>query len=386
MARPEWLARMSQTLELSDGLELFFVIGPALRARPLLELIEAELGGRSQTCWHRLHVEGVDRVLDGEPTVRTVRLIHGLERMSSKAARRLVEELNVNRDALERDAFVFFIPDDFIDSFTRSAVDLLAWRSLMVRVHDDDFELDDEREIIETLLIRAWLAGTYEPLRDVEVEQGARVPLLDWIDGSAVQQLSVGEPNQAGLDARFASRLVARGLAVRVELQQSRVVPMDVGDYEYWVPAATSLDAAIRALGLPHRLQRCFEQLWIDGRVFALCGQGRGTSAPARLEYRWGERLPRLAPLSDEQLRHMVTKKIAFATAWDDAWSGFVDALVVATRDEPPWRSAWFIDGFVDNVLLGPRGGPDPGRLPEVLSQEERWLRRMWNPKLRPAD
>lgn len=369
MSRPAWLERLCRTLEIGEELEIFFLVGPPELARPALERVAEATRGLLTERWHRLHAVGLEGLFDAGGTGRSVRLVHGLERMRRPAAERASAVLNVNRDALalSRDVYVLWIPTDFLDEFLRAAPDLLAWRSGLIEIDRNALDLDPQRELIELLLARAWTAApSHAPSRDVELSTGEVLALVDWIAEPKIETLAVGPANEAGHDGRLAALASARILADRAELfsrpgdraegDPTRPVPLSL--VELWDPrfrqSSPPFDLAVVELRLPHRLYDPLRRLWSTDRLQLLCERGDDPPSRRRLVFRRGDDTPRLAPLSDAQVRFMATTLLLEADQDISEWSPFVEGLIVATRDHRSQRSAWFIDGVIEVILDTP--------------------------------
>jgi hypothetical protein len=387
MSTPEWIERIRHTLEISEGLEIFVLIGPADGARPALEQVARATASHGFPRWHRLHVEGISDVLESHAERRAIRLVYGLERVEDKRAARLCAELNVNRDQLSstRDAYVLYIAEELLETFLHNAVDLLAWRSMLSRVEAAEIEWDDDRELAERLLRQAWTQKpTFVPERTVRVGAGTTMDLLAWFDAGG-RALNIPDTNEGRVEGNFAAIWLVRKLAERAEQTVGLALPLLGHAGDTWFRPRTAFEAATRHSNLPHRLHAALRRLWEHGELeHFFVDPPADWELPPRSFIASSVGDARLEPLSDAQARQMLSMLLSDGTSAEEDWSPYVDALIEATRGRVEWRSAWFIEAVLDPAWFGPQSlhealllAEDESAMRVFLVDVERELR-MW--------
>lgn len=195
MSPPGWYRRIVQSLELSSGFELFFLLGPGELARPGLTELSKRLARFGEPRWHALHREGFEGLLVGAPQRGCLHLVHGLERMPPSAASELMARLNLNRDRLrELDApILFWVPEDMYEEVLRQAPDLVAWRSQVDVVSADELDVDEGALESERTAIRAQIEAALEESWDPRHEPADVGILLGHAEEFRVLQQHAGE-------------------------------------------------------------------------------------------------------------------------------------------------------------------------------------------------
>lgn len=178
-SRAESLAAIRQVADLSQGLALVLVAGPATHAHEGLTLIRDALDAERQVVWHRLDRQGADlaATLDTADIERhALLLVHGLERLLPKARRDIEVRLNLLRDSLagRRALIVLWIPDDELRSFRQHCPDLFHWRSLLVTWSQEDIPL-----AAKVTLRRRYLLWILDITGRASLPQAAGLPLLE---------------------------------------------------------------------------------------------------------------------------------------------------------------------------------------------------------------
>ena len=138
------LAQIVQISRLSDGLALVILAAPATHTREGLERIAATLTRDREVLWHDLDHRGVDlNETLALAARRPALLVYGLERLVDQERHRVEEGLNLARDSLvtSRALIVFWIDEQLLDEFRRLCPDLFHWRSLLLRLNEDDLRL-----------------------------------------------------------------------------------------------------------------------------------------------------------------------------------------------------------------------------------------------------
>lgn len=140
----EALAQIERISQLSDGLALIILAGPATHARETLERIATMLKPEREVFWHPLDSRGALLIESLASTARQpALLVHGLEWLADEEREEVETALNLSRDTLvaSRALIVFWVDLRLLDEFRWRCPDLFHWRSLLLTLSEQDLPL-----------------------------------------------------------------------------------------------------------------------------------------------------------------------------------------------------------------------------------------------------
>jgi hypothetical protein len=184
----EALRRIEGIAQLSDGLAIVIVVGPASHSREFLEQVAAVLVPNRDVFWHSLDSRGADLTESlGSTARRSVLLVHGMEWLAAEDREEIETAINLSRDTLKAShaLIVFWVDARHLDEFRSLCPDLFHWRSLLVTIGEEDLSLP--AAVIELRLHAHYLQEARPIPRKLYVEPRLQpetgneaVPLSTW--------------------------------------------------------------------------------------------------------------------------------------------------------------------------------------------------------------